>query len=108
MIFDQNLSRDLTSLLVDLFPDSIHVIDLDLDAVGDGTIWNFATVHGYAIATKDRDYEELSEQRGHPPKVIRITSGNGPTSAVEDLLRRNRLQIEAFENDPARGLLKLA
>lgn len=107
LIFDQNLSPDLTFLLEDLFPDSIHVIELDLDVVGDGTIWNFATVHGYDIATKDKDYEELSEQRGHPPRVIRITSGNGPTSAVEDLFRRNRLQIETFENDPARGLLKL-
>ena len=107
MIFDQNLSPDLPSLLKDLFPDSLHVIDLDLDAADDGTIWNFASRHGYDIVTKDKDYEELSKQRGHPPRVIKITSGNGPTSLVANLFRERRLEISTFENDPLRGLLRL-
>lgn len=107
LIFDQNLSKDLPSLLEDLFPESLHVLDLDLDAVDDRAVWNFAVQRGYDIATKDKDYEDLSELLGHPPKVIRITSGNGPTSGVVDLFRNNRFEIEAFENDAGRGLLKL-
>ena len=107
LIFDQNLSPDLPSLLKDLFPESIHVLDMDLDAIDDRVIWNFATLHGYDIATKDKDYEDLSEVFGHPPKVIRITSGNGPTSSVENLLRERRQEIETFERDPRRGLLRL-
>ena len=107
LIFDQNLSPDLPSLLKDLFPESLHVLELELDAINDRAIWNFAIQHGYDIATKDKDYEDLSEILGHPPKVIRITSGNGPTSTVEKLFRESQPEIEIFERDPARGFLRL-
>ena len=107
LLFDQNLSPELPSLLQELFPGSLHVIDLDLDAADDNAIWECAKLHGCIVATKDKDFEDLSEFMGHPPKIIRITLGNVPTSIVESLLRGSYLQIETFENDPGRGLLKL-
>ena len=96
LIFDHNLSPKLPSLLGELFPHSMQVTDLDLDAVDDKVIWDFAIHNGYDIATKDKDYEDLSELFGHPPKVIRITLGNSPTSTVEDLFHLSQPEIEAF------------
>ena len=107
LLFNQNLSPTLPSSLQDLFPHSVHVIDLHLDARADNAIWAYAKAHDFGIVTKDKDYEDLSRRLGPPPKVIRITSGNGPTSGVESLLRGSYQEISDFENSPNQGLFLL-
>ena len=107
LLFDQNLSPDLPSLLHDLFPDSIQVIELNLDATVDRVIWQYAITNNFIIATKDKDYGDLSRLLGAPPKIILITSGNGPTSEVAALLRERYPEILALREDEDRGLLEL-
>ena len=107
LIFDQNLSRQLPRLLADLYPGSRHVLEINLDTDGDPRIWAYAQAHDYVIVTKDNDYKKLSGALGHPPKVIRISSGNGPTSDVAALLRDRYADLLSFHRDTERGLLEL-
>jgi predicted nuclease of predicted toxin-antitoxin system len=107
LLFDQNLSPDLPQLLDDLFPDSLHVSAVELDAIEDGIVWEYAKSHGFVVATKDKDYRDLSRTLGPPPKVILMTSGNGPTSDVEALLRERFADVVALFQDDGRGLLEL-
>ena len=88
------------------YPGSTHVQDALWRSASDDSIWFHAREHGFVVVTKDRDYLELSSERGHPPKVILIRAGNTPNAVVESLLRDNYDLILAFEQDPARGIIE--
>ncbi len=45
LLFDQNLSFRLVRLLADIYPDSVHVRDLDLLEADDAAIWRHAAEH---------------------------------------------------------------
>jgi predicted nuclease of predicted toxin-antitoxin system len=47
LLFDQNLSPRLVSLLADLFPNSNHVFPLGLDTIDDSEIWEFAKANDF-------------------------------------------------------------
>ena len=106
-LFDQNLSRRLKQLLQDLYPDSLHVQDIGLDANPDINVWEHAGSENLVIVTKDFDFVELSERLGHPPKVIRLSLGNAPTESVVSLLRNRQGEIRAFYDNENRSLLVL-
>ena len=107
-LFDHNLSPALKTLLSDLYPQSLHVWDLEMDTADDNLIWAYALENGYVIVTKDTDYYDLSVARGHPPKVIWIRLGNGPTSEVAALLRNRYDELTAFYRDDGAALLELS
>lgn len=70
LLFDQNLSPRLVDLLSDLYPNSAHVSLVELDRALDVALWNYASENGYTIVTKDADFDELSQARGYPPKIV--------------------------------------
>ena len=105
LLLDQHLSRKLVPMLEPAFPGTIHVIAHGLDESDDGALWEFAKVHRFVIATKDEDFQVLSFTRGHPPKVLWLRSGNGPTRVVRKILLRARPIIEHFAADDDRSLL---
>jgi len=105
LLLDQHLSRKLVSRLAHLFPGSTHVLDCGLQAASDADVWAYAQAHALAIVTKDSDFLGLLALRGHPPKVLWIQSGNGPSSIIEGLLLAHHSQIAAFLGDPGTGLL---
>jgi predicted nuclease of predicted toxin-antitoxin system len=70
LLFDQNLSSKLVSRLADLFPHSSHVQGVGLDCASDDQVWEYARLNGFAVVTKDEDYNDLSVLRGSPPKVV--------------------------------------
>jgi predicted nuclease of predicted toxin-antitoxin system len=108
LLFDQNLSPKLVNRLADLFPGSSHVQSVGLDCADDGQVWEHARLNGFAIVSKDEDYNNLSVLRGSPPKVIWQQLGNCTTSQVEAVFRARFAEIEAFENDPSVGTLVLS
>lgn len=108
LLFDQNLSPKLVNRLADLFPDSTHVQSVGLDCAGDDQIWEYARLNGFAIVSKDEDYNNLSVVRGTPPKVIWLQLGNCRTVQVEAVFRARFVDIEAFEKDPSVGTLVLS
>lgn len=66
----------------------------------DDQIWDYARLNGFAVVTKDEDYNNLSLVRGSPPKVVWLQLGNCSTAQVETAFRARFAQIEAFESDP--------
>lgn len=107
LLFNQNLPPSLPRRLADLYPGSVHVKDLNLDVGGDNPIWDYAKERSLIVATKDRDYRDLSRRLGYPPKVVLIRLGNCPRDAVAALLRERYDDIVALHRDAGRGLLEL-
>ncbi|MCW5908163.1 MAG: DUF5615 family PIN-like protein [Chitinophagales bacterium] len=68
ILVDNNLSYRLAAFLDKKFSDSAHVAKFGMDEnTEDVAIWNFAKEKGYAILTKDTDFESLSRLFGCPP-----------------------------------------
>jgi len=107
LLFDQNLSPKLVDRLADLFPDSSHVQAVGLDRASDDQVWEHARRNGFAIVTKDEDFNHLSVMRGSPPKVVWLQLGNCTTAQVEAAFRNRFADLEAFEKDASVGTLVL-
>ncbi|HWB55195.1 MAG TPA: DUF5615 family PIN-like protein [Tepidisphaeraceae bacterium] len=105
MLLDQHLSRKLVPLLDSIFPGTSHVLFQGLDTAADDVIWEFARAGGFVILTKDEDFQILSFTRGHPPKVVWLRLGNGPTEQLVAVIKQYRQIIEDFGNDRDRSLL---
>jgi predicted nuclease of predicted toxin-antitoxin system len=107
LLFDENLSPQLVTVLGDLFPGSIHVRDVGLKSAADPIVWRYATESGFSIVSKDEDFHHLSFLRGAPPKVIGIHTGNCSTKLVARLLRERFEEIRRFETDATASFLAL-
>jgi predicted nuclease of predicted toxin-antitoxin system len=70
LLFDENLSPKLVSLLADLFPDSLHVRDAGLKTADDHLVWQYAQNHALVLVSKDSDMHQRSLVLGDPPKVV--------------------------------------
>ena len=107
LLFDHNLSPRLVRSLSSLYPDSIHVRDVHLHTADDESVWNYAAVHGFVLASKDADFHQRSFVLGAPPKVIWNRLGNCRTNQIEVLLRDHVLEVEAFTRDEEAAFLAL-
>jgi predicted nuclease of predicted toxin-antitoxin system len=68
LLFDQNLSPSLPRLLTDIYAESVHVRTVGLRDASDFDIWQYAKAEGYAIVSKDSDFQQRSLLSGGPPK----------------------------------------
>jgi len=107
LLLDQHLSRKLVPQLESIFPGTTHVVFHGLDTRNDDAVWEFAKADGFVILTKDEDFQVLSFARGHPPKVIWLRSGNGPTQQVLSIIMQHRPIIERFGDAEDLSLLVL-
>jgi len=105
LLYDENLSPELVSILADAFPHSVHVHDIGLGRAGDAAVWQRARDDGYCIVSKDSDYYDLSVRQGPPPKVIWLRLGNCSTQTIADRLRTQRGAIADFIADSEESLL---
>ncbi len=107
LLFDHNLPPRLAQGLADLFPESRHVYTLGLERASDREICDFAREHGFAVVTKDADFEDLALVLGIRPQVVWIRRGNCSAGEVENLLRRQSAAILAFGQDKQARTLAL-
>lgn len=107
LLLDQNLSPRLSSTLAGMFPGSIHVRDVGLQAADDDALWTYAADHGFVIVSKDADFHQRSFVLGHPPKVVWIRRGNCTTIEIEQILRARQPELLAFEQDEQGAFLVL-
>ena len=107
LLFDQNLSPRLPSILQDLYPDSIHVREVSLHEADDPVVWQYAKEHDFVIVSKDSDFQQRSLLFGAPPKFIWLRLGNCSVEESADLLRRYSPSIHTFDLDPAQSHLML-
>jgi predicted nuclease of predicted toxin-antitoxin system len=107
LLFDQNLPPSLPSRLADIYPDSTHVRDIGFGEATDTEIWDYAKQNGFAIVSKDSDFQQKSLLYGSPPKVIWIRVGNGSVKQINDLLRSRSILIHTFNLNDVESLLIL-
>jgi predicted nuclease of predicted toxin-antitoxin system len=107
LLFDQNISPSLVALLADLFPGSLHVRIAGLERATDDSVWRFALERGFAIVTKDSDFQERSQMAGSAPRVVWIRRGNCSTNEIEAMLRKHAPRIAALEAESGAGFLIL-
>ena len=105
LLFDQNLSPRLSRLLADIYPNSVHVREVGLQDADDNSVWQFAGINGYAIVSKDSDFQQRALLHGPPPKFIWLRVGNCSVSRTEELLRNYSAAIHIFNLDPSKSHL---
>ena len=66
----------------------------------DEDVWEYAGANGFAIVTADEDFLSLVEQRGAPPKIVRLERCDYKTGMIEQLLRSNVVRIAELESSP--------
>lgn len=99
LLFDENLSPKLVSLLDGIFEEVSHVRNLGLERADDSTIWNYARENGYTICSKDKDFADRSMVAGAPPKIVWLRLGNCSAQAVATLFIDSLETLSAFEVD---------
>lgn len=107
LLFDENLSPKMPGLLSKHFPGSAHVRDCGLLGREDGDVWDYAKAQGYAIISKDADFQQRSLLYGHPPKVIWLRIGNCDRAQIVELISDNVPAIRALGADPIESSLVL-
>ena len=105
LLFDQNLSPRLPRMLSDIYADSLHVRDIGLRDADDLVIWEYAKVNGYAIVSKDSDFQQRSLLHGAPPKFIWLRLGNCTVAKSEAVLRNYSAVIHTFDLDDSKSHL---
>ncbi len=96
LLLDENLSEHLLLQLVDLFPGSEHVRDLNRGGASDRALWELARTGGFILATRDEDFVGMSVLQGPPPKVVWLNVGNSRNAVISALLRTHAGDIDSF------------
>lgn len=108
LLLDANLSWGLIRLLPPHFEEVEHVDQCGLSVpASDIEIWNRAKDGDAIIVTNDEDYYHFSLQKGFPPKVILLRTGNQSTERVKSLLIRHKNKILALHESAEHGFLEI-
>ncbi len=107
LLFDENISLKLVSLVAQEFPESSHIDFLRMQGSTDSNIWEYAKAENYIIVSKDNDFRQRSFLFGFPPKVIWLSVGNCGTKYITNILLENSEQIKIFANSSVESLLVL-
>ncbi len=107
LLLDENLSHRLVSALEPSFPESAHVRDFGLQSSGDTQIWSLARDKGFAIVSKDDDFNQRCLLRGHPPKVVWVRLGNCSTDELARSIENAADEFHAFDADTEQSLFIL-
>ena len=100
LLFDQNISFRIIKKIESFFPNSNQVRQLGIENYSDNSIWNYAKENGYTIVTFDADFFDISNLKGHPPKIIWLRTGNQTTENIIDLLITKKDILTDFIQNP--------
>ena len=101
LLFDQNISFRIVKKIEDTFPNSKQIKELGLENYSDNKIWKFAKDNKYTIVTFDSDFFEISNLKGHPPKIIWLRTGNTITENIIEILKLKKDIIIDFIENPS-------
>ena len=96
LLFDQNISFRIISKIQSNFPQAKQVRQLGIEDYSDFEIWKFAKENDFTIVTFDADFFELSNLKGHPPKIIWLRFGNTKTDFLADIINTKKVLITEF------------
>jgi len=84
-----------------------RIREIGLRDADDVVIWEYAKAHGFAVVSKDSDFQQRSLLLGAPPKFIWLRVGNCTVATTEILLRRHSAAIHTFNLDDTKSHLIL-
>jgi predicted nuclease of predicted toxin-antitoxin system len=96
LLFDQNISFRIISKIASNFPTAKQVRQLDIENFSDIEIWQYAKQNNFTIVTFDADFFDLSNFKGHPPKIIWLRFGNTKTDFLADIINSKSSIIKDF------------
>jgi len=77
LLLDANISWRISEVLIKIFGQCDHVNKIDLPVPAtDRQIWEYAKEHGYIIVSKDNDFLQFLNDKGFPPKLVFLKTGN--------------------------------
>lgn len=100
LLFDQNISFRIILKIKEDFPNSKQVRELGLEESSDDKIWKFAKENNFTVVTFDSDFFEISNLKGHPPKIIWLRTGNTTTKNIIEILQQKKEIIIDFISNP--------
>ena len=101
LLFDQNISFRIISKIEANFPEAKQVKQLGIENYSDVKIWKFAKENEFSIVTFDADFFDLSNLKGHPPKIIWLRFGNTKTDFLADIINSRNSIINDFISSDA-------
>jgi predicted nuclease of predicted toxin-antitoxin system len=107
LLFDQNISHRILSLLPEEFSNSTSVKKEKLNNLSDQKIWEFAKTNGFIIVTQDSDFNDLTLLHGFPPKIIWIRTGNINTKELGIIITHHLQLIQKFNIDDQYGCFEI-
>ena len=107
LLFDQNISYKIVSLLASNYSVVTTVKSENLIDALDRQIWEFAKKNDFIIVTQDSDFNDLTQLLGFPPKVIWIRTGNLTTQQIAEIFNQKIDEIENFSKDNEHGCLEI-
>ena len=97
ILVDQNISFRVIPHLLSTFGDVQHVKTHNLLDTNDHDIFKYARANGFdGIITMDDDFQNILLERGTPPKIIWIRTGNCSTAVLIEVLLNNISIIKSF------------
>ncbi len=107
LLFDQNISHRILSILPSAFANSSHVKQESLINSTDKFIWEFAKINAFTIVTQDSDFNDLNSLYGFPPKIIWIRTGNMKTEVFVNILIEYQEELKTFLDDENYGCFEI-
>ena len=98
LLFDQNISFRIISKISTHFPEAKQVRQIGIEDYSDIEIWKFAKENNFTIVTFDADFYDLSNLKGHPPKIIWLRFGNTKTDFLSEIINSKKSIINDFIN----------
>lgn len=99
LLIDQNISKRIIASITDIFPDSVHVVDVSLSDASDLEVRNYAYLNQYILVTTNNEFFDLNMLLENPPKIIHIKGNHVTSNKLEWALRVNQEGIESFYSD---------
>ena len=96
-LFDQNISF---KKIETFFPNSNQVRQLGIENYSDNEIWEYAKDNDFSVVTFDADFFEISNLKGHPPKIIWLRTGNLTTNNIIEILISKKEILTDFLQNP--------
>ena len=107
LLFDNNLSHKLPSLLQEYYPGCAHIRDFGFSRSRDQFIWEYARKNQFVIVSKDVDFQQRALLYGFSPKIIWLRVGNQATKAIKNLLVSHASEVHLFLQNQEEALLIL-
>ncbi len=96
LLFDQNISFRIISRISENFPEAKQVRQVGIENYSDDMIWSYAKDNDFTIVTFDSDFFDISNLKGHPPKIIWLRFGNTTTNFLSEIINQKAEIIRDF------------